>query len=779
MEKKLSCILRTVVVTLLLTLPSIAFATSAQNEDAFTQEYMDTTGFTEQGIGSVQLVEWAGSTCYVYMSDSSVYTYHTTEGVTKYAQLPPTPKEFERMFVVLGNVNLDDLHNTVTYIATHGDSLYGYNVYSGKFGHIDTEGVHWSDTILDMECLNPEQGFFPNRVAKSYVTNQRLYTLVSLISEYNGDEEYAFFGFDLSTGKAVEFNVKGAVNVCHIKDEEFIFLRRLEDGYSLVRLDAATNALSDISFSMGAFPSDAVVGGLAYDEKSDSIFLSMKGRIFRSVTNGEFEAVSYIPTDALMYETPAWILPDGRYALCSMNGLFIRGITNQMEHEQLIIRTDTWIEDVKKVFSKEYPNVNFNYIYERTTAEELAKILTTQDDSIDVFEICADYAYTALIKKGFTTDLSISEIIRQEVDVMDPKIASTLINEQGQIVAYPAKLRVWSSGIHEGYWKLAFGDCELPATIDEVMDAWIEWELIYADEFPDVEFMLGFDYTPFCQALITYFVQQRDTLNEQPDMNDAALRGALEKLRQVYEIRMNAGRSNTGLTPDQSDGIASIFRFHAWDEAMNERSSLVAKIPENYLYDMYMWDYKPINITFTKDDTPKTDGTLYVYVINPYSKNMEAAIKFIESVTKLKSGPYIYYAIHPEFNEPYEKPDFQQMIASYVQGKSELEEILRDTSNLHHTAIGDLQATLDFYNAYLENQEKEKWMISSETITKYRNLLDNLHLHTSSIYLGASGSAAEQMISELCARYTLGNMTLDAFLNELNLKMRMMQLENS
>ena len=90
----------------------------------------------------------------------------------------------------------------------------------------------------------------------------------------------------------------------------------------------------------------------------------------------------------------------------------------------------------------------------------------------------------------------------------------------------------------------------------------------------------------------------------------------------------------------------------------------------------------------------------------------------------------------------------------------------------------DIQAMIDYYDLYIANQENERWLISADTIAKYREMLKVLDLHSNSIYLGAPGTASERMIAELCNRYASGNLTMDTLLNEIRNKMRMMQLEN-
>jgi hypothetical protein len=165
------------------------------------------------------------------------------------------------------------------------------------------------------------------------------------------------------------------------------------------------------------------------------------------------------------------------------------------------------------------------------------------------------------------------------------------------------------------------------------------------------------------------------------------------------------------------------------------------------------------------------------YVVNPYSKNMEEAVRFIECTAELECDPYLYYAIHPDLNTPYEWPNFQEQIQSAVEEKAYYEDVMNQLDGAYVSGSADIQAMIDYYDLFLKDQEEERWEISADTISTQRKLLETLDLHTDSIYLGASGSTADQMISELCDRYVNGNLTMDAMLDELGNKMRMMQME--
>ena len=237
MNRNLPCVF------LILFLMGISFSTataiaqSEGNEDILTERFMHESGLAENEMLYTQGLDWEGDTFYAYLTDLSVYTVQPDGTFEKLCQLPDAPKNLNLIYENMSDEQLETLKNTVTYIVSYDGALYGYNVYSERFGAIDAEGIHWGDVTLDLSCLNPDDNFFPNRVARSFLTDQRLYTFVDLMAP-NAEFSYSFYGFDRATGESTAYEIGSALGVCHEAGENFLFLRLDEDGYVISRLDA-------------------------------------------------------------------------------------------------------------------------------------------------------------------------------------------------------------------------------------------------------------------------------------------------------------------------------------------------------------------------------------------------------------------------------------------------------------------------------------------------------------------------------------------------------------
>ncbi len=748
-----------------------AFADTAEDEDIFTAAYLSENIASQTSL-SIQDVAWMDDTCYAYLSDMSVYTWNTSGTLTKLCQLPAAPEGMQGYTVHLSDDDMTQLKETVTYMAGGSDAVYGINVYSGKFGKIDEEGIHWNDVLLDVSCLNPdpEENFFPNRIAECFVDGSTLYAFVALNPNYTS-ASYGFYGFDITTGASRTYTVAGAVGVCSMQNEQFLFLCLDSNGYSLKQLDASSGTVTSLTLSLKDFDAETTVGGLAYDADSDTIALIAEGKVWKSVQGAAFASVASVDDRYLSCETSAALLPDGRYALW-LDGIHIKGETNQTESRQLTFQGPILSMELETAFRSAYPDVAFTVKSQVTTAEDLTTLLTTQDSSIDIFEVRADYTYTTLKRKGMAAPLT-SEALQQNLSSMYPVIQDALTDGDGNLVAYPSRLYLNLYQYNQGFWDLAFKGEAFPTSMESLMDYWLRWEQDYADDYPEIEFVDNFDYALWCKRIIQMYIRQHDADGGTLDLFNSDLRTALEKLGQIAHIRQAAGRHTSALSMDDYDGMACIFSFST-RKAMNAPTTLLFTTPEEYLYDVYMYDYTTVTMRFAEQDDPTVDGTLYVYVVNPYSTHQEEAQKLIELASAMEIDPYLYYAIYPQCNTPYENPDFERITALYEEEKATLEAARKEADADELESI-DLQ--LDYYNQYLNNLEQQRWKISAEAIADGRQQMEKINLHAASLYLSGSGTSADEVMTDICARYSNDLLSLDGFLQELTNKIRMMELE--
>lgn len=757
-------------------LTAISLAESSEtngNEDIFTADYIISHHLIEGTTIGLQSIAWSGDVCYAYLSDMSIYTYQTGQDPKKVCMLPEAPASLNYAYVNMDDNDLQQLYNTVTYTVADKSGLYGYNVYTGKFGKIDESGIHWNDILLDVSCLNPYGNFFPNRIAQSILAGQTLFSFVSTTTGA-GDSSYELWGFDLTTGMSTAYEISNAVGICKMNDTSLLLLCIVEEGYALRKLDILTNSVQDIPVSMAPFSATSLIGGLAYQDENDIIALTCRGTVYESVQGEPFQAVAYVPAESIMPETSAILLPDGRYAL-SLGGVHIRVPSEQPERTALVCQMPTISIALKNNFSSQYPQIEWNVIYETLTADDIATMMSTQSDQVDLFEVRADSLFMKLVKKGYVAPLSSSSLIALDVQQMDDRIRSILYNEDGDVIAYPSRLYFEEYQYNKGFWELAFPDRPFPTTMVGVLEAWLEWEQDFADEYPEVEFVNAYDYVLYVKNILSFYIKQTDRQGTEPDLKNAQLRYALELLAQINQLRERGGRHTTLLSMDEAEGLGYIFKFSS-QEAMRARGTLLLRAPENYLYDVYMYDYTVVSLAFSDEQTPGTDGILYVYMVNPYSKHKEEALRLIECAVSQEVNPYLFYAVHPQCGTPYPDADIDRIIEQFQQEKAAIEEVIQTTDG---DVKEQLTAQLDFCEQYIAQQEQLKWLISEETIAQDRLRMEQLQLHEQSLFVVASGTSLDEIVTSLCEQYCAGRFGADHFLSQLQSRMSIIRMESN
>lgn len=780
-------LIRTALLCLLLLLcAGGALAESDGNLDVFDDAFMKEHGLVDaNGVRLyIQDMDWDGDTCYAYLTDMGIYTYTPGGEPEKLCTLPPAPENFYARVDGLTDEDLELLHNTVTYISVWDGTLYGYNVYSGRWGAIDGEGVHWQDSRLNFSCLFHEDSFFPDRIANSFMTDDALYVLADTQDEY-GDLVYALFSFDLSDGTSKRYDHEGLLGgICRGEKGELLLLAYFPDyeefGTLLFQMDSGEFCTVGPYFD---FPiEEDFVGGFAYNEKTDTMYVAANDLIYASKNAEEYTPFAPLDTSGMMPDIRAWALSDGRYAIL-FDGIHIRERDDQ-EFAQLNLSTYLFYPSTRQLFKDMYPNVKLN---EQDTMDQQTIIdyLLTGDETIDVYSMPLNYAFNLIKEKGLAVSMSGSEAIEADAARMDEQVQSALRDAQGNIVAYPAgdRVELANYGIHEGYWRMAFGDRPLPTTFEEVLDAWIEWEendLI--EEYPMLGFEIseGFIYENWVRRFITIYIRQHDADGE-PNLGAPELRTVLEKLARLAEVRQQHGRGISG----ESDGDRALSTETGDTAFIFNPSSQVAMEGDDHwvtmgnVYDQYPGDVTWLPLTFEKDAKQYTDASMYVYFINPHSWHKEEALQFIECMTNPRAIPRVYYAVHPDMNEPLENEDYEEVKAWYERQCEEYRAGIK-TAKEQDKDTSELERQLSNYENWLASDEG-RWEISQKTIDAYRQMVAEkpLNLHMTSPYLYAMTIGESSFVNTLCGQYAQGGMLLDLFLQKLSSRLSMITLEDS
>lgn len=739
-------------------------------------------------------MEVSNARAFVYMNNYKLYTAdEVVANIHVLCELTPYPEDWlqHEMDGTLTDEEIEQLYNTVTDIVTRDGKVYGFNSFSGKFGPIDAQGVHWNEVRLDVSPMRARNSEIRCReMIRSFLSEDDQYDYLIYDEHYEYGELYRF---DLATGSYHKYEVERLITFYPYKDGSYMVLRLDENGaYVISALNMETGELTDLDYDLSQFDHDDMqrqACGLAYDSYGgkEPVVVFSGGMVYR-IYPGEKPLVCDVCHEVDMLENQ-------RTTLAGSTNYYVYGMSmalltlHEYGHE-----TDP--DDIKRVtVAGAYPHyydaqgvlkeacgdLNIQEV-PAVTGAELADQLNTKNDSVDIYVLPADSTYYSILKKGLSADLSSSLTIAEDVESMYEPLREALTNAQGQAVAYPADLRVRRFGINEGYWNQVFPDRPLPTTFSEVMDAWIEWEESWAEEYRGVGFFMGeFDYAYTIRLLIDIYVEQHAD-EALPDLTAPELREVLEKLQRVYEIRTEAGRSTSYDVPDElladtgETGPGIVFWCDVRDAAYVD-STATFTYDSDYIHGVLKAHWTPLNITFEADAAPYTGARMSVYVVNPYTKHLGDAIRVVEALTERAANPYLYYAAYPEHNEPYEKPGFEDELR-----RSEEQVKLYEASIEKAKAAGKdtdkLEGQLNYYKTLIENQESERWVVSQATIDAYRKTVEEcpLRLNAQSPYSDQDGGLST-VISQMSYRLAAGQVTLDEMLSTIQDRAKMMYLE--
>lgn len=473
-------------------------------------------------------------------------------------------------------------------------------------------------------------------------------------------------------------------------------------------------------------------------------------------------------------EAPAFALEDGRYALF-YGCLYVRGVEALTEVPDALRLQGCMDQEIYESFSSENPNIPVDFSYDLLSPDEIVQALVTGDQAADLYATFADQTFSAIVKKGYAADLSSSAVLSSDIQTMYPNIQRVITDQAGNPVAYPYQLLLGHWQVDEALWRHIFGNAPVPATYDRFMDAMVLWESTYADEYPEIHFSGDFDHAHWVRTIVNAFAQQYGQPNSPLNIDSPVLRSVLEKLEKVRDIRKNSGRNISFLANGEFMPYPDIFITAGFNNVLLnpvELTSQTSTVSYDNVEEQIYTDMP--SLVFMEGEQPLTPGQMLVWFVNPYSAHKELAIRYLEHAARMKNNPRTYYATHPDANDPLINEGYEESLQEMERRRDELKESLKDAEETERAGIED---NLTYVEYWLSNKEKMKWDIGEAAIENYRAFAPSITFFEDNRYITPDGSALLHQLESLYQRYTDGLTSLDAFVKELDEKMRMLYIE--
>ncbi len=583
----------------------------------------------------------------------------------------------------------------------------------------------------------------------------------------------SLMAYDLVTGAAREIEIPMTE-----PDEQIEGLTGYGHGYAL----AVTGSLSGESVSFYGVDlatgeskrlftkekADAVPGGFVYDEGADRLYYVYRGELLRveGLEAKTLKAVNTIQINSDAVEA-ALLMPDGSYVCTDRTSVLLRNTDPDARATATLNVSAAYNSYVKAAaddFMAQNPDVDV------ILTDEMPDVVTAmmnRSEAVDIYTFDVNSSqFAALYDRGYLADLSGSEILSAYVGEMYPAVQAA-VTRDGALVAVPVNEDTEAQAYsQETLARLGLTEADVPTTWSGYLQFLARLPALLGDEsilaIPnhdadgarrDVLNRLIWDYA-------LYITRAKGTLS----FDTPLFRSLLAEFEKV---------DFSGLTLE-TDGVVSDDR--GYDQLLSVETGVSCTS-----FEYRAMTYMPL--AMDEGESPLVGWALTVSVVNPYSRNYDAAVRYLETVAGEVWQPLVI-DLCPGRNDPIENEDYAESIArqeeSIENAKALIEQVTDGTADLDPDMTADeearmLREALTQYEEELESyRENERYELSPEAIAAYRACADSFTVLT---YPGIDLTDPAGEFQAQVSMYLDGLNGADAFIKSIEDMARMMLRE--
>lgn len=369
-----------------------------------------------------------------------------------------------------------------------------------------------------------------------------------------------------------------------------------------------------------------------------------------------------------------------------------------------------------------------------STEASLSDIFNMRNSDIDLIGFSPESvpSLRTIKKKHYFVDLSASSVLSQQAARLYPSLSEALWTDEGELSAWVIDAQPYMFGADENL--LSEYGLQIPATISELLD---QMKLLTDEGVFESGEYVPFDVMDYDQkSLIEYslrrYIFEQELQRKSISFDSESLRGLLRRI--LDEVPREAP-----------------YRMETGDEkrvySLNNVYIPISKSAR-----------MPLRIG---DDSPSAIQTeTYLVLINPYSEHQAEAMSYLEYIAQQSNDTD--YVLYRDKNEP--------KVSSYVE--AQLKEIDKQIEIL--SAQEDSADHRDQLQALQENRalyEANLFEIDSEDITAWQAAAGAMVVQEETLYT--------RELSELVERLVKQNISVDAFVDECNRYISMVNMENN
>ncbi|NLB90308.1 MAG: extracellular solute-binding protein [Clostridiales bacterium] len=673
---------------------------------------------------------------------------------------------------------------TIQHIFTNDGELFGLNKEQGIWYKIVKEQEEWKlekALELDWDLAQYEEDYGgetykqPIWITMGFVQENKLF----LYGEMHMEESSGIklIAFDLETGKGEELPAEDIVSIASYASGkifaiQFDYQKAYEEALRSQTAVEATPVMGTIDLVTHAFePLDPLplqnMSGLVYNKDDESVYIAGGGKAWQWKQGEGFKEVNYIPVHSPWQCQPGFLLPGQLYVAVSENyKTYVRSIDPALKAQGFITIRGAYGNDNEiQIFQKLRPEVPLTFDEEYgVAAQDIGQKLIMGDDTVDLYKLSTSaYGYQFLKNKGYVEGLSQSSILTAAVEPMYPAIKD-VIQKNGELVAFPVELRIQAMGYIPQVFEIL--NLEVPKTWKELMEVFAWWGEEVGEGYDGTYYLTNnASFVGENTASKYLFDLMTESYIGHQMLTEGKLRFDTPMFRQLV-ADLEALRPSIDLIVDPNNE-----RGMGWSDypplLLDERTPVN---PQGY--DIMGATLTPLQLEEGRDTLHS--GELTIYILNPNSKNKELAMSFLETLAQNLSREAAI-SFYPHDNEPVENPYNKQFMEETEERIKKYEERLKTAKEEDRQLI---EEEIKMNKESLEAFEKSMhyWDVPPQSIERYRSFDGKWGIGANNPL--AVDDQLQQFFTTQKESYLNGEITIDSFINEVDNRIAMIELEN-
>ena len=685
---------------------------------------------------------------------------------------------------------------------TQGDRLYGVDVQEkGMIYPLAVEGetLSISDGVkIDTTPLRNmdygDEGYVEDPLQLMGFKG-RLYLINRTWGASDGSTILSLLSYDLEKGgEAVKHNTEFVWQLVPYKEDKLLALVMDPDSswdektqtsrnFTLSVYDPQADSLEELGDSGVMFAYEGI--GLAYDAANDKIYLQGRSEVYVRGEDGKTQIAAYlIPSEyGGSSGDRVFVLPQGGVIVITGKNIAVREADPARLPSSRLTIYGSYMDEVHQKAMQALGNVPVTFLDGKwfESSQALGQALVTGEDGIDILVIGSSYMdIDNLMSKGYAADLSANQTLKDYMGSLYP-----MMQETGQYDGklYMVPVDMYANGMMSYYTEM-FGqvdDVEVPGTYGELIDLIQRWNDELGELYPDMIPLQSDDYkNQMVQLAIGMQTGAMAAQGKEFSYNDPALK---EMLAAALALRTDDISPKIDWeSPDAQEQIDAIYNkvpliepYYSLDLAsMNYDMTSGEGGRSRWNADgteIKVGRQMPLQLAVREGEEPvPVEIDLMLMFVNPKSKNLDAAIAYVEAYVKNLRADKIAM-MNPNVSGDILNPNFERELKDLDESINYYEEALKKAEGAEKT---ELERNYEEQKKYIENRREEaKYIAREQTVADYREIMKNSYIKTYSQNMAFNNEDMYTLLNRLIQ----GQTPLEQFVMEADGKLRLMRLE--